>query len=506
MPQSVKKYDVLIIGSGMGGLVCANILGLEGYRVAVLEKNKQAGGCLQIYVRDKVVFDAGVHYLGGLDKGQNLYQIFKYLGLMDRLKLERMDEGFDRIISDRDDRQYEIVQGYERFIRKMRVDFPEEEKAIRKYCETIKEICDRFPMYRLRMEGDGKEKQEAMGTSAKKFIEQLTQNETLRAVLAGNNMLYAGSGEQTPLYVHALIVNSYMESAWRCLNGGAGITKILTANIRAAGGVLLRNREVIKINVTEGLVSHVLLKDGTRVEASHFISNTTPAKTYRMTDTALIRPVTRKRLNEMRPTVSSFIINIVFKNNSYPYVKHNYYYHKAGSLWSMDHYEPAEWPLGYALYLAPSPRTREFAEGMTIFAYMRYEEVKPWASSFNTVSSKEDRGADYEVFKKKKSEQLLDKVEEKFPGIRSCIKTYYSSTPLSYRDYIGNDDGNLYGSLKDFQDPLAALVSPKTKIPNLYLTGQSLNLHGILGTAISGLITAAALMGKHDFIEKIRNA
>jgi all-trans-retinol 13,14-reductase len=225
-----------------------------------------------------------------------------------------------------------------------------------------------------------------------------------------------------------------------------------------------------------------------------------------MTETPLIRPVTRKRLENMKNTISSFIINIVFKPGCFPYVKHNYYYVRAGSEWNMEAYDEKEWPLGYALYMAPSKRTGEFADGMTIFAYMRYEEVLPWASSFNTVTSQQDRGLAYERFKRRKAEKLLGKVEEKFPGIRNCIKTYYTSTPLSYRDYIGNDDGNLYGTVKDYRDPLAALVAPKTKVPNLFLTGQSLNLHGILGTAISGLITAAALMGKDDFIEKIRNA
>ncbi len=73
------------------------------------------------------------------------------------------------------------------------------------------------------------EKQEAMGISAKKFIESITKNETLRAVLAGNNMLYAGSGEATPLYIHALTVNSYIESAWRCLEGGSQYCKIAGA-------------------------------------------------------------------------------------------------------------------------------------------------------------------------------------------------------------------------------------------------------------------------------------
>ena len=46
------EFDIVIIGSGMGGLVCADILGREGYKVCVLEKNKQIGGCLQTYVRD----------------------------------------------------------------------------------------------------------------------------------------------------------------------------------------------------------------------------------------------------------------------------------------------------------------------------------------------------------------------------------------------------------------------------------------------------------------------
>ena len=49
----MNNFDIVIIGSGMGGLVCADILGREGYKVCVLEKNKQIGGCLQTYVRDK---------------------------------------------------------------------------------------------------------------------------------------------------------------------------------------------------------------------------------------------------------------------------------------------------------------------------------------------------------------------------------------------------------------------------------------------------------------------
>ena len=83
----MAKYDAVIIGSGMGGLTTAYILAKEGMKVCVLEKNRQVGGSLQIFSRDKTIFDTGVHYIGGLDEGQNLNRYFKYFGLMDALKL-----------------------------------------------------------------------------------------------------------------------------------------------------------------------------------------------------------------------------------------------------------------------------------------------------------------------------------------------------------------------------------------------------------------------------------
>ena len=60
---------VAIIGSGLGGLVCGAVLAKQGYRVRLYEKNKQIGGCLQTFSRDKAILDSGVHYIGGLDKG-----------------------------------------------------------------------------------------------------------------------------------------------------------------------------------------------------------------------------------------------------------------------------------------------------------------------------------------------------------------------------------------------------------------------------------------------------
>lgn len=500
-------FDIVIIGSGMGGLVCADILSREGYKVCVLEKNRQIGGSLQTYVRDRVIFDSGVHYLGGLGEGQNLYQVFKYLDIIGRLKLQKMDEDvFDKIIIENDDKEYIYAQGYENFIQHLLKDFPNEEKALRIYCDKIKDVCSRFPLYNLRSGGNINEKTPVLEIDAQAYIASITNDKKLQAVLAGNNTLYAGQGGKTPLYVHAMILNSYIESSWKCIDGGSAISKFMAQNIRKQGGEIHRNAEVKRIVVDDGKVTSVELMDGAYITAKNFISNMHPVRTLDMTETDIIKPAYRSRVKELENTVSSFIVNIVFNKDSFPYLKHNYYYHKEGQVWNMTDYTEQNWPLGYALFFSASSKSDVYAESMTILAYMKFDEVKQWAETFNTVSNENERGGGYESFKKQKAELLIDLVEEKFPGLRKNIKSYYTATPLSYRDYIGNYDGSMYGIAKDYHNPLKTFISPRTKLPNLYLTGQNLNLHGVLGAAMSGLVTCVAFMGNESVIEKIRNA
>ncbi|MFZ1370392.1 MAG: NAD(P)/FAD-dependent oxidoreductase [Ferruginibacter sp.] len=502
-----NKYDIVIIGSGMGGLVCADILAREGYTVCVLEKNKQIGGCLQTYVRDKVIFDSGVHYLGGLGKGQNLYQVFKYMGIIEKLKLQKMDEDcFDKILIENDDKEYAYAQGYENFIQRLLKDFPNEEKALRMYCDQIKKICSKFPLYNLRAGGNMDEKNVVLGIDTKTFIESITSDKKLQAVLVGNNMLYVLQAGKTPFYVHAMILNSYIESAWKCIDGGSDIGKYIAMDIREHGGIIRRNSEVKRIVVDEGEVKSVELADGSHVYGKHFISNMHPVRTLDMTASSLIKNAYKNRIKNLENTIGGFIINIVFKKDSYKYVKNNYYYHREGHVWNMADHTEENWPLCYCVFFSASSKSPEYADSMTLLAYMRYDEVKQWEQTFNTVSAADDRGPVYEAFKKRKAEKLLDCVEEKFPGLRDCVKTYYTATPLSYRDYVGNDDGSMYGIVKDYQNPLKTFISPRTKIPNLYLTGQNLNLHGILGATMSGLVTCTAFLGNDEIIEKIRNA
>src|SRR5690606_9565466 len=156
------------------------IFAKEGRSVCVLEKNQQYGGNLQTFARNKTVFDTGVHYIGGLSPGQNLYQYFKYLDIMDDLKLKKLNEdGFDIVTFGGDDREYPYAQGHEHFVRTLTAQFPEEEKAIRAYSISLRETSGKFPLYEL-MEGHPQyESDTIFQKGAKEFIDSLTENKKL---------------------------------------------------------------------------------------------------------------------------------------------------------------------------------------------------------------------------------------------------------------------------------------------------------------------------------------
>ena len=68
----MSKQQVIIIGSGMGGLSCGVILAKNGYDVTVLEQGHQIGGCLQCFTRRGARFETGMHFIGSAAEGQTL--------------------------------------------------------------------------------------------------------------------------------------------------------------------------------------------------------------------------------------------------------------------------------------------------------------------------------------------------------------------------------------------------------------------------------------------------
>jgi all-trans-retinol 13,14-reductase len=200
-----------------------------------------------------------------------------------------------------------------------------------------------------------------------------------------------------------------------------------------------------------------------------------------------------------------FIVYIVLKKDSLKYFNCNYYHYSDTDVWKGIS-DPGNWPHSFAVFTGASSKNDEYADTLTVMAYMDYAETAQWEGSFNTVSEETERGREYEQFKHEKAEVLITQLEKKFPDIRQHIASYYTSTPLTYRDYIGTRDGSLYGIKKDYKDPMKSFIAAKTKVPNLLLTGQNLNMHGVLGVTIGSVVTCSEFLGNEYLMEKIRKS
>lgn len=504
------EFDFVIIGSGFGGLACAKILTSEGYSVCVLEKNNQFGGNLQTYARDKQIFDTGVHYVGSLDKGQPLYKYLTYLGIMDKIKIHRLDkDGFEQITFADSGAVYRYGLGYDNFERILVERFPEEKEAIRQYCFDMKNICDNFPMYNAEVSNMTEAEEldfTALRINAKEYAESLTSNVELQNVLMATNFLYAGDPEKTPLYVHAMVLNSYIVSAYRFISGGSQIAIQLCRLIRNNGGHIVNYAEVVKLNMSDEKVESVTLKDGRIVRGKNFISNMHPAALMDILETDLIRKAYKKRIKSLENTTSAFILNIILKEDCVEYKNYNIYYYTKTDVWNSAKYTEENWPLSHAVYFPVEKNKSKYVKSITVMAYMNYEDVAKWGDTYNTVYDENARGEDYNQFKKEKAEKLIDQLQESLPGIKDQIVTWYASTPLTYRDYIASTDGSLYGVKKDWQDPIKTFISSKTRIPNLYHTGQNLHMHGIHGVAVSAIKTCSEILGNHYLMSQVEKA
>ena len=492
-----KTHDILVIGSGLGGLVSALILAKEGMKVCVLEKNNQYGGNLQTFSRDKVVFDTGVHYLGGLSEGQNLYQFFSYLGIMDELQLRKMNEqGYDKITFGDDETEYPHAQGYENFVEQLSKYFPEEKGNLQDYCEEIQRVCSQFPRYNV----VGKENynEEVLHLNTKRFIESITTNKKLQSVLLGSNFLYAGDSENIPFYVHALTVNSYIQSAYKCVKGGSQISKLLIRRLREYGAEVYKHTEVSEFIFNENnAITGVRTSAGKEYFAEKFISNIEIRSAIQLIGEARLKKSFLNRIMSWQPVSSCFSVYLVLKPQAIPDFNYNiYHYSNEEMVWNAYQYQKGSWPETYMLSSTESKHDPGFAESLTAISYMDFDEVEEWQNTFNTVAEESERGKAYERFKVEKAEKMIDALEKKIPGLRKNIKRYYTSSPLSYRDYIGSYNGNMYGYSKSSENPLRTMVSPRTKIDNLFLTGQSVNMHGILGCTIGAFNTCAEILGK----------
>lgn len=490
---------VVIIGSGLGGLSCGVILAKNGYKVIILEQGSQAGGCLQCFTRGGAVFETGMHFVGSAAKGQTLERLMRYLELND-VQLSPLDrDGYD-VVSLRG-KKYRFPVGRTAFIRQMGDYFPDQKHNIERYYNLIKLVAGASSLHSLRYADQnvtiGAEYQLR---SINDVLDEVISDPLLAQVLVGNLPLYAAEKDKTPFSTHAFIMDFYNQSAYRFVGGSETVAKSLVRTIERYGGKVAMREKVIKIICDREHAIGVRLASDMFIPADVIISDTHPMRTLEMLDTKLIRPAFRQRIADIPQTVGGFSVYLKFKENRVPYMNYNFYAYNTDSPWNCEKYNNEDWPRGYLYMHMCHKAVPLYARTGVILSYMRMDDVERWNDT-----KVGHRGIDYEDFKRQHAVRLIKSLEKDFPGIENDIEVYYTSTPLTYRDYTGTENGGMYGIAKCV-NKVAYRVSQRTKVPNLLQTGQNINSHGMLGVLVGTIVTCSELIPTKEIYRQIMEA
>lgn len=494
----MSRYDVVIIGSGLGGLACGAVLSKEGFRVCVLEKNKLPGGCFQSFRRHGRLLDTGIHYIGSMDEGEILRHYFSYFGILDLLKMRRMEEeAFDLIYYQ--GKAYPYAMGHTRFIETLSREFPKERENIRRYAEALCAVGASIGREQLCRGKFSAGTLDNFSVSAWDRVCSFTSDPVLRQVLSGSVLLYGGNRSVSTFYHHAIITNSYLQGAWRLVDGSMQVTDALAGVIRQNGGTVLTNAEATALCVTGDKIGAVEVNRSERLESRYVISSLHPAVTLGLVEkNTLIRKATLSRLQSLPYSYGFFSVYLLQKPGTTVYENRNYFVIGEDDAWYATARPDDTRVTTCMISMQPSSASPLYTDVVCLLCPMYFSEVERWR---DTTPGR--RGAAYEEFKERKARELIAFAERYYPGLSSHTERVVTTTPLSYRDYTGTPGGSAYGIVKDYKNPLVSLVPVRTRISNLLLTGQNLNVHGALGVTLTAMRTCGELVGTDYLAKKI---
>lgn len=459
------KRKVIIIGSGIGGLVTGYLLAKQGDKVTILEHDKRPGGCLQSFYRDGIRFDTGFHFIGGLAEGGPLHNFFKDLGLLS-LPWQPL-EGQEIWVGDT---CYIVPTGKEAWQNYLTEKFPHQKENLKKFIE----VCEKV------IECPFSETMPYWKKNAWEWLCETIDDPDLRDVVSGSSMIMELNKETLPLFAFAEIVYSYIHSSCRLVDGGALVIDHLLEYIQSHDGEIHCSSTVTRILETDSKVVGVKLQDGTVYDADIVVSAIHPAETLNLLkeDTSM-RKIYRRRIEKMKDSLGCFTANIKLKKDIVNLRERPIYVHRKGvDIWSYSNS-----PIDHILiHCYPEQNALDFIVPIS------WDCFKQWDGT--TVGH---RGADYEKYKAEVLEQCFELAEIAVPGIHEAIDEVWTSSPLTWKNYFLSHNGTAYGVCKDCNAPEATLLLPRTPLQGLYLTGQSIILHGIMGTTISAFITAEFL-------------
>lgn len=545
--QDTTHYDVIVIGSGIGGLTAAGLLArVAGKKVLVLERHLEPGGLTHTFRRDGASWDVGLHYVGQMEPGSLLRQLFDFLS-DGELHWNRLPAHHERCIHPGVD--FRVPSDPVAYRQRLVDTWPDEARAIKRYFHDVKRAVrwanlgfasqmvpkPVAPLLRLLRKWHA-----SLATqTTSDYMERHFRSPHLRALLASPWGDYGLPPSRSAFAMHAIIVTHYLAGAWYPAGGSGRIARTIEPGIEARSGAVRVGQTVTDILIENGRAVGVKVKD-TRsphdtireYRAPVIISDVGAVSTYSRllpqddADIAHRTSHMREAISKLGQGLSAVALFLRLKESprtlgiegenlwinttlhTDDMVGHtrdtlkgnprHVFLSFGGMNAGEDHFHTAQIisfidPAAFAWWQnQPQEQDGLHAHG----PHDVHAEV-PAHPDGRRKARQHD--TNYLSLKRTISTGLLRCVENVIPGFSAQVMYAELATPLTFEDYSAHPQGMFYGLPATPERFAATWTGAQTPIPGLYLCGQDACIMGIGGTMMGGVAAACQVLGPRGY-------
>lgn len=464
-----KDHKVIIIGSGVGGLVTAALLSKQGLKVLVYEQNPYIGGYASSINIDDFIFDIGAQDVTFL--GERGIKIATELGIkQDYLKISPHAK---TIFPDYEFYWSSKEETTDFFIR----EFPREKKGINSLFQTMDEMyheIDSFFVYENLLHSfDGLEKYPHMlkysTHSAVQFLDEHIQSEKLKTLLSSFCTFYQGSppSRLSALHFTGLLMSYFKNGAYYYPGGCSAFTNRLRGIIEKNGGTIKTNSEVKQILLENNRAVGIVSGEGEEVRGDYIVSNIDALNTLsRLIGYENLSPSFVSRLNRMQTALSrcQIFLGVKMDAGDIPFVtflKEGYDTDREYELSIKNQ------PVSFRCFVPTAVDPKLAPPGCHCLSIAIVASFDEWINYYN-------QGESFYIEQMEKlSERILCMLEKMLPSFsRDKIIINKMITPIDLKKITLNNAGALYGWELTASQSGVRRLSFQSPIAGLYLAGQ----------------------------------
>jgi len=505
-PPPDGSFDVIVVGSGMGGMSCAAALSRLGRRVLVLEQHYLPGGYTHMFARKGFAWDVGVHALGELDEGGQTAKMLSWLA-EGEVPMAPLGDPYDRFRFP-DDFEIEFPASQGGLVETLRAAFPDQEAALERYFDLVHRICRRATVsFGLRSMPRWVERagtgllgltgRDWFGRTVEDLLDEAGVEGRLRSVLTAQWGYHGSVPADASAVIQCLIHGHFARGAWYPVGGSKSLASALLGTVVRHGGQVLTRADVAEVLVEGGRATGVVMADGAELRAGAVICATgAHTAVRRLVPESLRDSDWGRSILDVSPSPSYICLNLGFEGDISAAGA------SGANLWlfntwerEQEDWDPRTEDEPHILYVSfpslkdpehdPGPRERHTGEAVT---FVPWDLFEPWRNSTHG-----DRDAEYLALKERIVQQLLTQLRGAVPDVMRHLVFSELSTPLTAEHFVRATRGAIYGLDSSTARFSCNALRSRTPLRGLYMTGVDVMTTGVAGALISGLLTAAAL-------------